>query len=670
MRKIFLFSVLAASFLAASCESEFDPTVLENGNTDVQQPEQPQPEGEYITLSINAGPSEVELKSLFDNGGPAVKWGTGDILSVIDDEGNLHVSKPSETSAKTLEFVFENWPVANKPVYAFHTGAYGENLPTDTYTDGLINTSMESEQPITKAGRFARTPVIAIGDVVESEEGYSVSMSHAYGLVKLTIATDNAYSAVKLEGCGENDALAGDVTLNPVTKELKVVNGVKEVQIVNDNGFAAGDYYICVLPGVLTTPKITLVALDGTEKTLQNGNNVPIAAGVITNFGTPENVTEDESTDLSSTESANCYIINAAGNYKFKAVQGNSTTALEGVASVEVLWSESADLNDVVASVEYKNGYVYFTTPETYQYGNALIAAKDAEDTILWSWHIWATNRNSYPSDVTYPSGLVMMDRNIGARDVEGKYHSLLYQWGRKDPIPGSAGSGSCVSLVFSSTDLWKTYGSEDTDVAVLSGFTFLFAKNRCDLDVAVKNPTTVYGAAGDGSAAFWANGENENDLWGESKTVNDPCPPGYKVPTAFEGGAVASDDVNLSSSRFADLSSATWTYGGSTGKTRTAAATWDSVNTYFACTALVDMYGSTNSKNINKYVVRNPKCADNEGRAYIWTASRITENKNRFASVLYISNAVANGVNASEITMQTFPKNNACAVRCEKIQK
>lgn len=663
MRKILLFSVFAVSFFAASCESEFDPTVLENGETDVQQPQQP--EEEYITLSINAGPSEVELKSLFDAGGPAVKWGTGDIISVVDDMGTLHISKPSEASAKSLEFVFETWPASRKPVYAFHTGAYSENLPSDTYADGVLNTSMESTQQISKAGRFSRTPVIATGEVVESEDVYSVSLGHVYGLVKLTIVADGAYSAVKLEGCGENDALAGDVTLNPATRELKVVNGVKSVQIVNESGFAAGDYYFCVLPGVITTPKVTFVAKEGgAETTVQNSGNVTISAGVIADFGTLENVTAGESKDLSATESANCYIINAAGSYRFKALQGNSTTALEGVASVEVLWSESTDLNGVVASVEYKNGYVHFTTPETYQPGNALIAAKDAEGTILWSWHIWATNRNSYPSDVIYPNGLVMMDRNIGARDVEGKYHSLLYQWGRKDPIPGSAGSGSCVSLVFSSTDLWKAYGEEDTDVAVMNGFTFLFAKKRCDLDVAVKNPTTIYGVAGDGEAAIWANGQTSTDLWGATKTVNDPCPPGYKVPDAFETGPVASDDVMLSSSRFADLSSATWAYG----STRTATATWESAQTYFVCTAVVDLYGSTGGDS-SKYLFRNPKCSNTEGRSYIWTASRTTDNTRR-ASALYIRNKVTDGVNASQIKMQTFPKNNACAVRCEKIQK
>ena len=659
MRKILLFSVFAVSFFAASCESEFDPTVLGNGDADVQQPAE-----EYITLSITAGPSEVELKSLFDQGGPAVKWSTGDIISVIDDKGNLHVSKPSETSAKTLTFVFENWPASCKPVYAIHTGAYNDNVPADTYADGLISTSMESTQEISKAGRFSRTPVIAAGEVVESDGNYSVSLGHAYGLVKLTIVSDGVYSAVKLEGNGNNDALAGDVTLNPATKELKVVNGVKSIQIVNNNGFAAGDYYFCVLPGVITTPKVTFVAKEGgAETSVQNSGNVTISAGVIADFGTLENVTADECEDLSASESANCYIINAAGMYRFKAVQGNSDTALEGVASVEVLWSESTDIKDIVASVEYKNGYVLFSTPETYQYGNALIAARDAEGTILWSWHIWATNSSSYPSDVTYPNGLVMMDRNLGSRGA-GKYLSLLYQWGRKDPIPGSAGSGSCVSLVYSSNDLWKTYGPDDTDVAVMSGFTFLFAETRCNIDVAVKNPTTIYGVAGDGDAAFWANGQTSADLWGGSKTVNDPCPPGYKVPSAFDAGAVAADGVELSTSRFADLSSATWSYG----NTRTAVAEWASAKTSFVSSAVVDLYGSTGGE-VNKYSVRNPKCNDTEGRSYIWTASRTTDNSRR-ASVLYIRNKITDGKNATSIKMEASPKNNAYAVRCEKIQK
>lgn len=669
MKKIFLFSIFAASLFVASCESEFEPTVLGGGNIegdiDVQEPS----EG-FITLSLNASSSEQipEVKSLFASEGTTVKWGTGDIISLIDDQGEVHVSEPSATSAEEITFTFKNWPASRKPLYAIHSGAYDEYLPDDTFSDGTINTLVEINQVPSKQNNFPRAALLTVGNVVENNGNYSVQLRNICGLVKVTVTNDKKYSAIKIQG-SDADVLSGKIAVTPAqTAEeaptFTVTEGSSSVVLDYSKGLPAANYYLCVLPGTIHAPIVTLVEKETGKETKLGRSDVLIQSGVVVNFGALDTVTQTSAVDLSAEESANCYMINQAGEYRFKAVKGNSATALEGVESVEVLWSESSNINDVVASVQYNNGYIHFSTPESYNYGNALIAAKDNQGTILWSWHIWATNSSSYPSDVTYPNGLVMMDRNLGSRGA-GKYLSLLYQWGRKDPIPGSAGSGSCVSLVYSSNDLWKTYGSDDTDVAVMGGFTFLFAKTRCNIDVAVKNPTTIYGVAGDGDAAIWANGQTNADLWGGSKTVNDPCPPGYKVPSAFEAGAVAADDVKLSTSRFVDLSSATWSYG----NTRTAVAEWEDANTTtsFVSSAVVDLYGSTGGA-ANTYSVRNPKCSDTEGRSYIWTASRTTDNSRR-ASVLYIRNKITDGKNATSIEMEASPKNNAYAVRCEKIQ-
>ena len=126
----------------------------------------------------------------------------------------------------------------------------------------------------------------------------------------------------------------------------------------------------------------------------------------------------DPYVNLSKDASANSYIVDKAGDYKFKAVKGNSSEAV-AAASAEVLWEtwnngEEVTANSVVASVEVKDGFVLFSTPETLKPGNAVIAAKDAAGVILWSWHIWvpatAIETGTY--------GLLdkaLMDRNLGA---------------------------------------------------------------------------------------------------------------------------------------------------------------------------------------------------------------------------------------------------------------
>ena len=42
--------------------------------------------------------------------------------------------------------------------------------------------------------------------------------------------------------------------------------------------------------------------------------------------------------NLSTFESANCYIVSEAGKYKFKTVKGNSSTSVGNLSTCEVLW--------------------------------------------------------------------------------------------------------------------------------------------------------------------------------------------------------------------------------------------------------------------------------------------------------------------------------------------
>lgn len=167
--------------------------------------------------------------------------------------------------------------------------------------------------------------------------------------------------------------------------------------------------------------------------------------------------------DLSSTTSANCYIVSSAGNYRFKAtVKGNNVTVGSYTAntitpvSAKLMWQDYySDGKGLVNNVYLYNGYVYFTTPTQWHGGNALITVSDASNTILWSWHLWFTET---PSEHIYKNneGTVIntvMDRNLGAVSaVRGttdedliKTYGLMYQWGRKDPnlsANGTTGSG------------------------------------------------------------------------------------------------------------------------------------------------------------------------------------------------------------------------------------
>ena len=217
--------------------------------------------------------------------------------------------------------------------------------------------------------------------------------------------------------------------------------------------------------------------------------------------------------DLSEKATANSYIVSAAGDYKFKAVKGNGDEAV-AAASAEILWEtwnngEEVTANSVIASVGLKDGYVTFSTPATLKPGNALIAAKDAAGTVLWSWHIWIpateVTASTFGGIVNNP----MMDRNLGAlvaaeageAEPDILSYGLFYTWGRKDPFPAPN---------------VKTSGEVKYDGALMT------------IAESVQNPT-VYVKTGGDSVKDWTT-EMSNDLWGAAKTVYDPCPAGYKV--------------------------------------------------------------------------------------------------------------------------------------------
>jgi hypothetical protein len=235
----------------------------------------------------------------------------------------------------------------------------------------------------------------------------------------------------------------------------------------------------------------------------------------------PEPEFTDPTVDLGKDGTANSYIVTAAGDYKFKAVKGNSEEAV-AAASAEIVWetcntAEAVAENSVIASVSVADGYVKFSTPATLKPGNAVIAAKDADGAIVWSWHIWVPATAIVTASYGNALGADAMDRNLGAlvaaaagdTPVDITSLGLLYQWGRKDPFPGAASLESHPAA------------------AAVSKNATTKAEGTITLAQAIANPTLM---------GFTSNGDwidtSDDTLWQNAgKTIYDPCPPGYRVP-------------------------------------------------------------------------------------------------------------------------------------------
>ena len=313
---------------------------------------------------------------------------------------------------------------------------------------------------------------------------------------------------------------------------------------------------------------------------------------------------------------ANCYVVDASGYYSFPMVYGNAikngttntsaykTTAAGNVLqtlynhfgpitdpfitnnancnikSAELVWQDAKDLITDVRYVDYgvNGGYVSFKVDKnTIQQGNAVIAVKRPEGTILWSWHIWVTPDDlNKTTEITNEKGKkfyvsplnlgwcslgiydyyersclvkftaggaskIMKVRQLPARFQPG--YSPYYQYGRKDPFQPSNGKNSTV----------RTWYDKDG----VSSEAYPIVKNLGSGDNLIKNcilnPNTFASSNENKYLNLWSINNGRTGInTPVVKTIYDPCPVGFKIPEsdAFTG---LSQENSIWNSNFAE---------------------------------------------------------------------------------------------------------------------
>ena len=300
-------------------------------------------------------------------------------------------------------------------------------------------------------------------------------------------------------------------------------------------------------------------------------------------------------TNLSASQTANCYMVHRAGYYKFKAtVRGNgvgsllplggtTTAEINGglsttftPAKVDVFWWQgdftqvTGNATDVTNFMPIQilnngeideDGYALFYVG-TFHEGNVGLAAYDVDGEIMWSWHIWFTDK---PADIV-TGNYTLMDRYLGATlapntsnkplSFESEKERLAtygfyYQWGRKDPIMGPpAYNSNNENNVSNNKPKSSRYWLKAHNTGEWSSRTDIDAAAAALIPEVTKNPMTFYKSAtekGDNQCGWFpttfADGYTNVALWGYavkdysiqgqtfSKTMHDPCPPGYRTP-------------------------------------------------------------------------------------------------------------------------------------------
>ena len=504
------------------------------------------PEGGVVFTATTEGPATKTTLSGDDENGYQVNWQSGDMIAVRNYVfGTPPVVFYTTTSNTTYgEFTYDSGAeeLTNPPYYAFYPAEYWSEQNAaypvvQKHVPGAVKAPMfayseTNHLQFKNIGGLVRinlkTPLT--GKKIKKIYLYSTSQSLSGTITNITSLNSNPTATVD-----KNSPAQHPVVLECCNEGVEI-------------GSSPTPFYIAVPANTYTELTIGVITVDGIKQTytLNSDKSIVVERSAITDINLTFNK-DPEIIDLSENGTANTYIVNTVGYYKFKAtVKGNGgldpvtgTTATEinknDISGVTVLWDLKQRGNVVYHDgkmqshhIVYHDGYIYFYKNYNLE-GNSYVAIfKDKEggtdgvydkgiDEILWSWLIWATQN---PSSVVY-NGNEFMDRNIGSVTTgtfdDGKYTAgFSYQWGRPAPFASSLG---------------QAYTPFNYVPPRTSVFSFENIGNGTTVDHAISHPVTFFYH---GSRSNWMpDNATCMTLWSDNeKTIYDPSPVGWKVPS------------------------------------------------------------------------------------------------------------------------------------------
>lgn len=520
--------ILACSLAVLACckpqETPVDP-----------QPVEPQPETRTLTFVLPSHGEEAPgaMKTAWQAGDKIVVHGEYSKNQVIVTLAEGDISSDGRSATKTVDGLYPyKREDCTSTLYASYPAEVSDNLNHCFFYSKFSSTESQILAACNEGDTFNFQDICGV---------LSFSLEGDYDSYSITGARKEAlgyeFLQVKLTDNEQNykQYLGSPV----VTIEGPVVNGCAN---------------ICMPDGISASGCTIKFKKDGKFVSIfKSKEAIEIARGQVTDMGDiTEAIAEYDDPfsgdikDIDANGSANCYIVTEPGVYKFKAVKGNNATAfLQDVADAAVLWETWNDDSEVVAgsiitTVSFAEDYMIFHTPDALRSGNAVIAAKDMDGNILWSWHIWVPETTIATGDFGGICGTTMMDRNLGAlvaaqagsEMVDVHACGMTYQWGRKDPFVGPASMTSTNNATVAGMEVSETKGEV-----------------KISLEESIANPTLM----GHTNSGDWIT-DFDNSLWrDDEKTIYDPCPAGWRVPASnasypiFSGATSAPGwEVNL----------------------------------------------------------------------------------------------------------------------------
>jgi lysophospholipase L1-like esterase len=608
-----------------------------------KEPDKPSAkEVEFTASAAIAGVGGAGIEYTWDAGGDRI----GVFVSTGDTSVHTNVYYSAFASGATSKFV----TTADKnKIWWGDAGSAGYNLVAyypfrTSYNDPTaIPVSLAAEYlgdgGSTAHLKSAGLMYASVSGAKQADGEVHFDFSTFYGVVRLDVTTNERLSrvssiAVHSKSGGTMAFESGTLDITTGAIDIAATGATDNITYTFKNPVTISDratsIYIPVYPGHSGDTFEVSVTVDG-ETTVFGEVTAPtsgIAAGQLTALALNHEQPNPypDAIDLSTGGTANTYLVNAAAtSYKLKAtVRGNGTARtytwtqdgapLTGgytdadltIAPVEgaLVWYNTPKTASgwvkaspvVFESVLLRSdGYLYFTTPDTFVPGNALLAVYDEAGEILWSWNIWAVEGYDPAASARAVGAYTLMDRNLGAikgSDVMSNSDPReaaaaignYYQWGHKEPYPAAAdytaaniGTDSRPMEwglpTYTPIDALKKNASSESWGSDDMMFTYDYAANAYPMAsefgtsytvedavaASVKYPYRWMSSGTNNNSEvpyLWmSRNENKPDdektawrwLWGNvggatgQKSIYDPCPAGWMVPDAAAMGLALS---------------------------------------------------------------------------------------------------------------------------------
>lgn len=529
MKNNYILFLIASLAILFSCSREI-PNQQEVVDTGAEVDVDLTGEGHIDTGFRATLPGTADTKTVVNMSSGIITWLTDDPIMVSNGSSQM-MMYVSEGGSTTADLYAREEVLEGSTFYAAYP-AEGAS-----YVAGSFQVTIPTVQSYVRDGFATQTfPMVA-----HCDDKRNFGFRNAASLLRI-VASSEFFKSERISSVSvsANEPISGVVYVSYPSPDSEPIvdssTGEKSVYVSGpEDGIPFGEpIYVTVAPGDYSSLKIRFSLTGGLnyEYTLPDALHLKRSA-----YQTIEVGLEDNYEDLSATEMANCYMLTRSGSYKFRSdIKGNGVVTscglpalTSGISGLKVYHTDGEPFLD--GDFALIGNYIYFSTVSgTLPIGTALVSVLDDNGNTLWSWHIWS---NRLIDDVTLSDGSVWLNMNLGAHQVgfnKKGYNGYYYQWGRKDPF-------------------LQKY-TTDTKVETLAPFVSHASATDGSLENSIANPHIFYGgyhpSGTDSITEDWSTYDDDikvYDWWNKnitgddqvsvqaSKTMFDPCPPGYHVP-------------------------------------------------------------------------------------------------------------------------------------------